>query len=109
MAYCWRCKTEVPMFDEQEWEQVLPRLLQSVERMNAYRDVHGASLVEAKDQVWGAGAAQRYYELTGFQVSDPSVIWHHRLSDFGPPCSSCGNLLRTPRAAFCAACGMQVG
>ena len=107
-TYCWRCKIDVRMLDEQEWEQVLPHLQAGIEEIKKFRETHGVSLHEAKMWVYGEGALQRYYEMTGFRETNVNAIWHHRLSQFGPPCSSCGKLLRTPRAKFCAACGTQV-
>ena len=46
-----------------------------------------------------------YFELTGFQETEPNAIMHHRIEQYGPPCESCGKPYRTKRAAFCAACG----
>jgi hypothetical protein len=93
-AYCWRCKLAVPMLDEQEWEQVLPHLESRLR--SGLRDVYGQ------------GALTRYFEITGFRETNVNAIWHHRLSQFGPPCPSCGKLLRTPRAKLCAECGVSV-
>jgi hypothetical protein len=58
------------------------------------------------------GAAKllaRYYEITGFRETNPNAVGHHRLSMYGPPCSSCGKPLRTPRAKSCDACGAVWG
>jgi hypothetical protein len=88
-AYCWRCKIDVPMLDEQEWEQVCPHLRIGIR--------------ETKE-----GALSRYFEITGFRETNANAIWHHRQSLFGPPCASCGKLLRTPKASFCASCGAVV-
>jgi hypothetical protein len=96
------------MLDEQEWEQVLPHLQSGIEEIQKIRQACGTSLFEAKQRVSGVGALQRYYELTGFREANINALWHHRLAQYGPPCSSCGRLLRTPRAKFCAACGTQV-
>ena len=46
-----------------------------------------------------------YSELTGFYESNHNAIMHHQISIYGPPCEACGKPLRTPQAAFCAACG----
>ncbi|PDT79644.1 hypothetical protein CO675_03310 [Bradyrhizobium sp. C9] len=96
------------MLDESEWEQVLPHLQAGIEQIQNIRQTHGVGLYEAKIRVYGEGALRRYFEITGFRETNVNAIWHHRLSLFGPPCSSCGKLLRTPRAKFCAACGTQV-
>ena len=107
LLYCWRCKMDVPMLDEVEWEQVVPHLTGAVAEIKRYRDAHGVSLAEAKDQVYGKGALDRYHQITGFRETNVNAVWHHRISNFGPPCAACGKPLRTPRAKFCAECGGQ--
>jgi hypothetical protein len=108
IVYCWRCRIDVPMLDEREWDDVLPHLRQGIHDIREYRQAHGASLLEAKMHVYGDGALQRYFGITGFQETNINALWHHRLSLYGPACSCCGKLLRTPRAKFCAACGTSV-
>ncbi|HVA11930.1 MAG TPA: hypothetical protein VNF99_01655 [Stellaceae bacterium] len=103
--YCWRCKKEIPMLEEHEWQEVLPALSQGVQHIKDYRTRTGASLIEAKEQAFGTGALKRYYELTGYLETNPNALWHHRLELFGPPCAACGRPLRTPRAKMCAECG----
>lgn len=48
---------------------------------------------------------EKYKELTGFEETNHNAIMHHRISIYGEPCKNCGKPLRTPQAAFCAACG----
>jgi hypothetical protein len=103
--YCWRCKADIPMLDEAEWQQILPSLMRGLIQIKEYRQRHGASLTEAKEKVYGAGALEKYFEITGYRETNINALWHHRLCMFGPPCSLCGKPLRTPRAKFCAACG----
>jgi len=105
VLYCWRCKIDIPMLEEHEWEQVLPYLTSGLEQIKQFRMLNGASLTEVKEHVHGSGALARYHEITGFQETNVNALWHHRLSAFGPPCICCGKPLRTPRAKFCAACG----
>ena len=110
ILYCWRCQAEIPMLDEQEWEEVIPHLTRGIEQIQQYRIAHGVSLVEAKNAVpvHGDDALKRYFEITGFRESNVEALWHHRLSLFGPPCNACGKPLRTPDAKMCAACGVPV-
>jgi hypothetical protein len=103
--YCWRCRAEVPMLDEQEWEQVELVLSDGIRRIKDHRASHGASLAEAKRHVSGTDALDRYFALTGHRETDADALWHHRLSLFGPPCGACGKPLRRPQATFCAECG----
>jgi hypothetical protein len=105
LLYCWRCKMDVPMLDEVEWEQVLPHLAGAVDEIKRYRDAHGVTFAMAKDQVYGKGALDQYHQITGFRETNVNAIWHHRISNFGPPCAMCGRPLRTARAKFCAECG----
>jgi hypothetical protein len=97
------------MLEEHEWEQVSARLQEAVREIQQYRRAHSASLHEAKDQTYGRGALERYFQLTGFRETNVDALWHHRLSRFGPQCETCGKPLRTPRARLCAECGAAVG
>lgn len=89
--YCWRCKMEIPMLDESEWRQIVPLLAKSF------------------DPEQERAALDLYENMTGFRETNRNAIWHHRISDYGPPCVECGKPLRTPRANFCAACGANKG
>lgn len=95
------------MLDEDEWERISPRLHARIDAIKDYRRTHGVNLAEARRHV-DCDVLDLYREMTGFEETNAEAIWHHRLSLFGPPCQACGHLLRTPRANFCAACGMPV-
>ncbi|NUO74784.1 MAG: hypothetical protein HOQ32_02100 [Lysobacter sp.] len=103
--YCWRCDMVVPMLEDKEWELINPLLRDSISDVQRYRREHGVSLAEAKDQMFGRGALDKYLELTGFSETNVNALWHHHASLYGPPCAACGKPLRTPKASFCAACG----
>jgi hypothetical protein len=103
--YCWRCRTEVPMLDEEEWAEVQPLLSNAIEQIKRYRETHGVSLSEANEKGYGGEALERYFQITGFRETNANALWHHRLSDFGPSCGACGKPLRTPHARLCAECG----
>jgi hypothetical protein len=98
---------DIPMLDEREWQEVVLLLTKGIEQIKQYRIDHGVSLAEAK-HVYGDGALQRYFEITGFRETNVNALWHHRLALLGPLCSACGKPLRTPRAKMCAACGASV-
>jgi hypothetical protein len=109
VLYCWRCKADIPMLEEQEWEEVLPALMRGIDQIKRYRQTHGVSLAaakqslaEAKDEIYGRGALAKYFEITGYRETNVKAIWHHRVSSFGPPCRRCGKPLRTPQAKMCA-------
>ena len=103
--YCFRCKRDVPMLDEDEYGQIEPHLSNAIKQIKQYRQEHDVTLAEARRDGYGREALNAYAEMTGYQETDPDRLWHHRLSLFGPPCETCGKPLRTPRAKFCAECG----
>ncbi len=105
--YCWRCDMVIPMLTEQEWEVMEPTLRKAMSDVQSYRTTHGVGLSDALHQGYGQSAIDLYRELTGFAETNSDAIWHHRLSEYGPPCQSCGKPLRTPKASFCAACGTR--
>lgn len=103
--YCWRCDMEIPMLDEAEWELVAPLLVSSLSEIKRHRQEHDGSILEAR--TWAdQPALVKYRDLTGFNETNVNALWHHQTSLYGPPCTSCGKPLRTPKASFCAACGM---
>lgn len=87
--YCWRCKMDIPMLDEREWEEVGPLLRIRPDDVGARRQ----------------SALDRYHAITGFRETEPNAIFHHRIRLYGPPCEACGKPLRTPNATWCAVCG----
>ena len=100
--YCWRCRIEIPMLDEQEWQRV--GALLGVDGIKAYQERQRVGLEQAKNEAsWEALAL--YREITGFAETNANALWHHRIALFGPPCHVCGKPLRTPRAKLCAECG----
>lgn len=86
--YCWRCKIEMPMLDEDEWARIVPHLNAAV-----------------GDQAAWDKSFELYEEITGRRETNINAIFHHRIANYGPPCTSCGKPLRTPKASLCAACG----
>ena len=105
VRYCWRCKTDVLMLDDKEWQQIAPHLDKAIKQIKDYRQKNNASLTEARQRGYGREALRAYHDITGHQETSPDLLWHHRLSLIGPICGACGKPLRTPRAKFCAECG----
>jgi len=90
MLSCWRCKTGVPMLDDEEFWRVTSLI----------NNGEGKTFRERR-----FGAILREYErITGFPEMSPNAVYHQRLSINGPPCSKCGKPLRTPRAKLCGSC-----
>ena len=96
MLWCWRCRAEMPMLDESEWPEI----------ESAWKAAFRANGKGSIDDRFKP-LRDRYFELTGFAEPNELAIIHHRISLYGEPCTSCGKPLRTPKAAFCAACGWR--
>ena len=86
MQWCWRCKMDMPMLDEDEFALVMFELQAS------RPDGRQAMLAE-------------YNRLTGLSETNPNAVYHHRISIYGPPCPHCRKVLRTPLAFKCFECG----
>ena len=102
--YCWRCRLNIPMLTEEEWQEVSPSLFNAVAQIKQYRETHQCSLAEANAKGFGQQALLAYERITGFKETNPNALYHHRLSVYGPPCHACGKPLRTPQARYCAMC-----
>jgi len=107
MMWCWRCGQEMPMLDEDEFEQVGALMSQGVRAAKEFREEHGIPLKDVNLQDRFKPALDLYEEITGFRETNPKAIWHHRISHHGPDCTSCGRPLRTPDARHCAECGAR--
>jgi hypothetical protein len=105
VLYCWRCDADIPMLEEHEWEQIQPYLKDGLRKVGNLVRNHSMSVQEAKDEVYGRGALERYFQFTGYRETNINALWHHRVSQYGPPCKVCGKPLRKPKAKMCTACG----
>lgn len=102
--YCWRCGSDMPFLNEQEWQLVSPLLGNAKREIVDYRRSYDCDLTTARKMV--KPEATRVFEsITGMADVHFDTIHHHRIRDSGPECEQCGHLLRTPRASFCAQCG----
>ncbi len=105
IIYCWRCRADVPMLEEHEWEVVAPHLSNAIEQIKKYRQEHKCSLAVARAQGYGQEALRVYEQLTGYCETNADALWHHRVNQYGPRCEACGKPYRTPSAVYCVACG----
>jgi hypothetical protein len=78
------------MLDDDEYRQVM-----SVRGNGKDSGIRG--------KIFGPVLAE-YERITGFRETNPNAIFHHRVSDYGPPCSFCRRPLRTPKAKLCGHC-----
>jgi hypothetical protein len=86
---------EVPMLDEEEFA-IAKRL---------YGEAFGAGKTGMSIEERFQPVVDYYKEVTGFDAENENVVMHHRTSQYGPLCESCGKPYRTPEASFCAECG----
>jgi hypothetical protein len=94
MLWCWRCKRDVPMLDDEEFE-----------RMTSLR---GTGLQgDLRERQFGP-VVQEYERITGVKTTNPNAVYHHQLSLYGPPCPHCGKPLRKARAKLCGACMKRI-
>ena len=96
--WCWRCKMEIPMLDEKEYQRA--HLLYSEGMKN-----NSVSLSNRQERF--KKLLDYYFEVTGFRETEPNAIMHHRIDQYGPPCENCGKPYRTKEATYCAACGYK--
>jgi hypothetical protein len=90
MLWCWRCRAEVPMLDDEEFR-----------RITSLKDKGEGTT--PRERMFSA-VLREYERVTGFPGTNPNAIYHHQLSQYGPPCSKCGKPLRTPQAKLCGSC-----
>lgn len=90
MLWCWRCRKEMPMLDDEGYGRVFALVQAGAER-------------RIRESLFGP-VLDEYERITGYRETNPNAIFHHKLSKFGPPCSKCGKPLRTQRAKLCGSC-----
>jgi hypothetical protein len=104
MLWCWRCKSEMPMLDEQEYAEIAALHSVGMHSIKRYREMTGSSLQSVPYEGFVAALLNRYEEMTGYVETNHNAVMHHRLSLYGPPCAHCGKPLRTPLAKLCGSC-----
>lgn len=128
--WCWACKREHPMLDEQEFQTVWQEF-RSAETKAYHPDPSDESLtprerllklqreprpplppeatVASVIQLRYALLREAYERVTEmeFDGDDPRAIVHYQISFYGPPCPYCGRLLRNKSARQCLVCGMD--
>jgi len=102
--WCWRCKQEVPMLDEDEYAVVARLYSQGITATKEFRRKWGVPLKDALTEERFAPVRTEYERMTGMKESNENAIMHHRISLYGPPCKNCSKPLRTPNAKVCGAC-----
>jgi len=93
--WCWRCKAEVPMLNEEEFA-IADQL---------YRSGFATGTCTMTREERFKDLLDYYNQLTGIHTTECNTIMHHRIKLYGPSCENCSKPYRTPKASFCAACG----
>jgi histone deacetylase complex regulatory component SIN3 len=93
--WCWRCKLEIPMLDEEEFSYA----------QKLYREVIQNTKLTKDPKLRFKPLLEYYHQLTRYEETEPDAIMHHRIALYGQTCEKCGKPYRTPMASFCAACG----
>jgi len=111
LLYCWRCRAEVPMMDETEFDEVYSAYTSAIRKMKTYRASSHATIAQAAAKFHPpVRALYRGLAAKAGMQGPPVQLDHlmkHRLAAYGPPCTKCGLPLRTPEAKLCAACGAK--
>src|SRR5690349_17839582 len=103
--WCWRCRMEIPMLDEEEFGRVLQHFRNGKSELLEAPPEEGTAWKHPVMTDALKRFLDEYNRITGFGETNANAVWHHRVSLYGPPCQSCGKPLRSPSARFCAACG----
>ena len=106
VQWCWRCKEDVPMLDENEYTVIDNLYIECLEQVKDYRKRHKTSLADTPIDELYEPLKHEYDRITGMHTNyHQDEIRKHRLARYGPPCHMCGKPLRTPEAKRCVACG----
>jgi hypothetical protein len=108
MLWCWRCRGEVPMLDEEEFAEIKALNLDSIKSVKEIRQRTGIPLNDPSIDELFRPVRDRYEQLTGTKEKNHSAILHHRISLYGPPCKRCQKPLRRPHAKVCGSCMQSV-
>ena len=98
----------MPMLDEDEFQTIADLYHDGFRATKEFREKYGLPLENCSIDERFRPLREKYLEITGYDETNQNAIMHHRISIYGAPCENCGKPLRTPQAAFCAACGQTV-
>ncbi|MFF2089323.1 hypothetical protein [Paenibacillus sp. NPDC058174] len=105
MMWCWRCKCEMPMLDEEEYLRIHKLFGDCMTASQEFRQEHGLHLQIISVEEKFIPVVKEYEKITGLSGVHHNAIMHHRISLYGEACRHCGKPLRTPNAKLCAGCG----
>lgn len=102
--WCWRCKQQVPMLDEEEYAVIARLHSQATLATKDFRRTHETSLKDTPLYEIFKPVCAEYEQITSMNEENRNEILKHRISLYGPPCKQCHKPLRTPKARFCGYC-----
>jgi hypothetical protein len=105
VLWCWRCKMDLPMLDENEYAEVRALYGQCMNATKQFREEHNVPLDAVDITELFRPVCVAYQRLTGMRETVANAVMHHRIALYGPPCTSCGRVLRTATASKCFECG----
>ena len=108
VQWCWRCKKNVPMFNEEEYEIISKLYTDGLVVSKSYMKQQNAPVNQIPFSELYCLLIDTHEKMTGVRETNHDEIRKHRILDYGPPCPSCGKILRTPNAGKCFECGFVV-
>jgi hypothetical protein len=110
-GFCGLCKVEVPLLTTRQVIEIEKICSHVLEEVKAYRAEHGGPGVGLPQADIFAPVYDKHLALTGVDLRGISLSAHHILvhqkSCLGPPCWSCGRLLRSQSDRHCSECGAE--
>jgi len=108
LLWCWRCKCEMPMLDEDEFAEVGRLYSGAMSATKEFRERWNIPLGIASREDRFRPLRDAYERMTGMRETNHNAIMHHRLSLYGPPCKRCKRPLRSSTAKLCGSCMFPV-
>lgn len=108
VLWCWRCRMNVPMLDEDEYSIISELYSGGIRATKEFRQKHSLPLKDLPINDRFLPLLATYEKMTGFHETNANAIMHHRISQYGPPCPCCEKVLRTAITTKCFECGFVV-
>lgn len=108
VLWCWRCKMNIPMLDEDEYAIISDLYSQGIRATKEFREKYNLPLKDLPINDRFIPMLDAYEKITGFHETNENAVMHHRISRYGPPCPCCEKVLRTAQASKCFECGYVV-
>jgi hypothetical protein len=100
MLWCWRCKAEMPMLDEDEYGEIARLYKEAMSATKEFRQLCGISLEGASIEQRFQPVRTHYERLTGMKECHENAILHHRRSLYGHHVHIVESPFEAPRLSF---------